>query len=210
MEDVWTAGSGALSYQIAGLTNGTRYDVQVRAVTATGDGPWSATAAGTPATWGAIRSFSPPSVAPAGEVVVMITASGYGKFGGVTETLLSGFSYVSSSLEDYSVTVNGREVRFLLGETDFTYTVAAPGAAGTYSFSGILRNSYRKDVPVGGALTMAVAAGDPLIVRYDANRNSMIEKSEIIEAINNYLFGEGDEAISRAEVIRLINLYLFG
>ena len=82
VDNAWTAGSGALSYQIAGLANGTQYDVQVRAVSAAGDGPWSAAAAGTPATWGAIRSFSPPSVAPAGEVVVMITASGYGRFGG--------------------------------------------------------------------------------------------------------------------------------
>ena len=158
----------------------------------------------------ATRSFSPPSVAPAGEVVVMISASGYGSFGAVTETLPSGFSYVSSSLEDDSVTVNGREVRFrLLGETDFTYTVAAPDAAGTYSFSGVLRNSDREEVPVGGALTIAVADGDPLIVRYDDNKNGTIEKSEVIAAINDYLFGEGDDAISKAEVIRLINLYLF-
>ena len=48
VEDVWTAGSGALSYQIAGLTDGTQYHVQVRAVTAAGDGPWSAAATGTP------------------------------------------------------------------------------------------------------------------------------------------------------------------
>ena len=74
VDNAWTAGSGALSYQIAGLTDGTRYDVQVRAVSAAGDGPWSATAPGTPATWGAIRSFSPPSVAPAGEVVVITFA----------------------------------------------------------------------------------------------------------------------------------------
>ena len=47
VDDAWTAGSGALSYQISGLTNGTQYDVQVRAVTADGDGPWSATATGT-------------------------------------------------------------------------------------------------------------------------------------------------------------------
>ena len=211
VEDVWTTGSGTLSYQIAGLANGTRYDVQVRAVTATGDGPWSATAAGTPAIWGAIRSFSPPSVAPAGEVVVMITASGYGEFGAVTETLPPGFSYVSSSLGDDSVTVNGREVRFsLFGQTAFTYTVTASSTEGTYSFSGVLRNSDREDVPVGGALTIAVAAGDPLIVRYDANGNGTIEKNEVIAAINDYLFGEGDEAISKAEVIELINLYLFG
>ena len=211
VDDAWATGSGALSHQVSGLTGGTQYDVQVRAVTAAGDGPWSAAATGTPATWGAIRSFSPPSAAPAGEVVVMITASGYGRFGAVTETLPPGFSYVTSSLEDDSVTVNGREVRFrLLGETDFTYTVAAPGTAGTYSFSGVLRNSEREDVPVGGALTIAVAAGDSLIVRYDANGNGMIEKSEVIAAINDYLFGEGDEAISKSEVIKLINLYLFG
>ena len=35
----------------------------------------------------------------------------------------------------------------------------------------------------------------------------MIEKSEVIAAINDYLFGEGDEAISKSEVIKLINLY---
>ena len=211
VDNAWTAGSGALSYQITGLTGGAQYDVQVRAVSAAGDGPWSATAPGTPATWGAIRSFSSPSVAPAGEVVVMITASGYGWFGAVTETLPPGFSYVSSSLEDSGVTDVGREVRFsLFGQTAFTYTVTAPSAEGTYSFSGVLRNSDREDVPVGGALTIAVAAGDPLIVRYDANGNGMIEKNEVIAAINNYLFGEGDEAISKSDVIKLINLYLFG
>ena len=211
VDDAWAAGSGALSHQISDLTGGTQYDVQVRAVTAAGDGPWSATAPGTPATWGAIRSFSPPSVAPAGEVVVMITASGYGRFGAVTETLPPGFSYVSSSLEDDSVTVNGREVSFsLFGQTAFTYTVTAHGTAGTYSFSGVLRNSDREDVPVGGALTIAVAAGDPLIARYDANNNGIIEKNEVIAAINDYLFGEGDAAISKSDVIKLINLYLFG
>ena len=47
VDDAWTAGSGALSYRISGLTNGTQYDVQVRAVTADGDGPWSATVTGT-------------------------------------------------------------------------------------------------------------------------------------------------------------------
>ena len=211
VDDAWAAGSGALSHQISGLTGGTRYDVQVRAVTAAGNGLWSAAATGTPATWGAIRSFSPPSAAPAGEVVVMITASGYGRFGAVTETLPPGFSYVSSSLEDSGVTDVGREVRFsLFGQTAFTYTVTAPGTAGTYSFSGVLRNSDREDVPVGGALTIAVAAGDPLIARYDANGNGTIEKNEVINAINDYLFGEGDEAISKSDVIKLINLYLFG
>ena len=45
---------------------------------------------------------------------------------------------------------------------------------------------------------------------YDDDGNGTMEKSEVIEAINDYLFGEGDEAISKSDVIRLINLYLFG
>ena len=56
----------------------------------------------------------------------------------------------------------------------------------------------------------AMTAVDPLVARYDANANGTIEKGEVIKAINDYLFGEGDEAISKAEVIELINRYLFG
>ena len=216
MENAWTTGSGGpLRYQITGLTGGIQYDVQVRSVTADGDGPWSATAIGAPTTWGANRSFSPSSAAPGGTVVVTIDASGYGAFGGITETLPAGFSYVSSSLDDSSVALiespQHQEVTFtLIGVTSFTYTVAAPSAEGSYPFSGVLRNSDVENVPVGGALTIEVATGDPVFDRYDANGNGTIEKSEVIAAINDYLFGEGDVAISKAEVIRLINLYLFG
>ena len=105
VEDVWAAGSGSLQYTLSGLTGGTQYDVQVRAVSAVGASAWSAAVTGT-------------------------TAS-----------------------------------------------------AGT--------------------------AGDPLVVRYDANGNGMIEKNEVIAAINDYLFG-GGEPITKADVIKLINLYLFG
>ena len=52
-DDVWTA--GPLRYVLAGLTNGTGYDVQVRAVADT-DGAWSATATGTPAEHGGTRA----------------------------------------------------------------------------------------------------------------------------------------------------------
>ena len=44
---IW-AGSGPLSYAISGLDEGTRHNVQVRAVNSAGEGPWSATATGTP------------------------------------------------------------------------------------------------------------------------------------------------------------------
>ena len=163
VDNAWTIGSGALSYQISGLTSGTRYDVQARAVTAADDGLWSATAAVTPATWGAIRSFSSPSVSPGGQVVVTITTNGVGAFGKVVETLPLGFSLVASSLPGGVVTDDDREVSFFLfGDTSLTYsltyTVTAPRAAGSYSFSGVLTNSDREEVPVGGALSMTVGS----------------------------------------------------
>ena len=45
---------------------------------------------------------------------------------------------------------------------------------------------------------------------YDADDSGAIDKSEVIQAINDYLFGAGDAAIDKADVIALINLYLFG
>ena len=99
LEDVWTTGSGSLQYTLTWLTDGTQYDVQVRAVNSGGDGAWSVT----------------------------------------------------------------------------------------------------------GTTASAVVS---LVNRYDAN--GTIEKSEVIAAINDYFFGEGDEAIGKAEVIEIINLYLFG
>ena len=49
MEEVWAAGGGSLQYGLTGLTGGTQYDVQMRAVSSGGAGPWSATAIGTTA-----------------------------------------------------------------------------------------------------------------------------------------------------------------
>ena len=219
-EDVWTTGSGSLEYVLTGLTDGTQYDVQVRAVNSAGDGPWSATATGTPqqgesgAT--ATRSFSSTSVMPNGEVTVTVTVAvaDYGTFGGLTENLPEEFAYkpMSSNLADAQVAVNGQTVRFTLTGVfqSVTYVVTASSTEGSYSFSGTLIDSDRQEIPVGGALTIAVTTEDPLFARYDANGNGTIEKSEVIKAINDYLFGAGDEAISKAEVIELINLYLFG
>ena len=93
---------------------------------------------------------------------VTITAGGFGLFGRVAEALPPGFRYVSSSLPHGAVTVEGREVSFILFgllETGFTYTVTASSEAGSYSLSGVLTNFDGEEVPVGGALIITV--GDP-------------------------------------------------
>ena len=50
---------------------------------------------------------------------------------------------------------------------------------------------------VGTGPPSNVAVTDGLVDRYDTNGNGMIEKNEVIAAINDYLFGEGDQAISK-------------
>ena len=208
--------STGTTYSHTGLTLGDTRHYRVSAINPAGTGPASnvarATTGPTPSqNVSATRSFAPASVSPGGEVVVTITTANYGAFGVVTETLPAGFTYVSSSLPDGQVTeVDARTVRFTLqGNTSFTYTVTASSVEDSYTFSGTLRDSYRNDHVVGGASTVTVFSGDPLVARYDANGNGAIDRSEVIQAINDYLFGEGDP-ITRAEVIQLINLYLFG
>ena len=58
------------------------------------------------------------------------------------------------------------------------------------------------------SVTAAVTSRDSLIAQYDTNNNGTIEKSEVIRAINDYLYGEA--SITKADVIWLINLYLYG
>ena len=64
------------------------------------------------------------------------------------------------------------------------------------------------------ALTITVTDADEapatLLERYDTDDSGSIEKSEVIQAINDHLFGEGANAPSKEDVIEVINLYLFG
>ena len=107
----------------------------------------------------ATRSFDQATVAPREEVVVTIDAANYGDTAAVTETLPDGFSYESSTygFVTHPVDGNSQMVRFnLLGATSFEYTVTASRAAGSYDFSGMLRDFERNDHAVGGTATVTV------------------------------------------------------
>ena len=105
----------------------------------------------------AVRSFSQPWAPPGGRLVVTITATNYGGFGQVEETLPQGFSYTGSSLSEGSVTVDGQTVSFvLLGDTSFTYTVDVPGDEGAYAFSGVLKDANREEMVIGGVSQVLV------------------------------------------------------
>ena len=81
VEDVWTIVDGALQYTPSGLTAGTHYDLQVRAVNGLGAGPWSSTAAGmpiplpTPTPTATPTSTPMPTATPTSTPMVMATAT---------------------------------------------------------------------------------------------------------------------------------------
>ena len=105
----------------------------------------------------AARSFSKPWAPPGGRLVVTITATNYGGFGQVEETLPEGFSYTGSSLSEGSVTVDGPTVSFvLLGDGSFTYTVEVPDVEDTYTLSGVLKDANREESVIGGASQVLV------------------------------------------------------
>ncbi len=108
----------------------------------------------------ATRAFSSTSLAAGADVTVTIAVANYGGFGRVSETLPSGFAYTSSSLDDSQVNAGGGQtVQFTLqGETSFTYIVTASSTAGSYSFSGELRDSDRNNHTVGGPSSVTVQA----------------------------------------------------
>ena len=107
-------------------------------------------AQGTPS---ATRSFDSSIVAPDGMVTVTITLVDAGALTTVTETLPTGFTYVSgsSSLPD-QVEPTGQSIDFVpLGETnEFTYQATASSAEGTYSFSGTVNVSPTEQPAIGG------------------------------------------------------------
>ena len=102
-------------------------------------------------THSATRTLGQGWAPPGGDLTVTITASNYGAFGQVAETLPEGFSFVRSSLEDAQEEAAGQTVRFnLFGDTRFTYVVTVPTTEGQYTFAGVIRNADREERTVAG------------------------------------------------------------
>ena len=141
--DYTTGGDDSVS-----VTGGTSGGGDTPAPTATPD------ASGPSAT----RSIPTTSVEAGASLTVSVNTSGYGQFGAVTETLPSGFTYVSSTLPDSQVNASSNPVRFtLFGESGFDYTVTASSQPGSYTFSGVLTDSDRATHDVGGDSSVSVA-----------------------------------------------------
>ena len=107
----------------------------------------------------ASRTLSATLVSPGGEIEINVTATDYGSFGAVVETLPDGFNYVegSNTPTGTRVAVDGQEVTFsLLDEESFTYRVIASRMEGSHSFSGTLEDDDRNSHVIEGAASVAV------------------------------------------------------
>ena len=145
----------------------------------------------------ATRSFAPETVVPGGDVVVTISASGYGQFGGVVETLPLGFIYKSSSRPDTAVRVDGQDVTFaLFGESSFTYTVTAPSVEDAHIFSGRVKNDQGDYNDVGGAssVTVAAAPSEDTPADHTATRSftpeTVVPGGDVVVTINASGYGQ--------------------
>ena len=86
-----------------------------------------------------------------------VSASGYGGFGLLQETLTERFTFVATGLDAATVKVEGQTVTFtLLGVELVTYTVAAPTTEGQYDFSGFLLDMQKQEAIVAGASSVRV------------------------------------------------------
>ena len=206
-DDAWTTGSGALQYVLTGLDGGAQYDVQVRAVSSAGYGPWSTTVTGTPETTGppptsgASRTFSSVSVDPADELTVTITAPG-SFTGQVVETLPPGFIYVASSLSDSAVAVEGQIVTFtLLGDASFTYTVTASSVEGVYSFDGVLTPFGGEELPIGGDSTVTVGSAPMVYLSLDDSLPLMVRIGSPLPVIATFTEAVSDFTVDDITVL---------
>ena len=90
--------------------------------------------------------------------------------------------------------------------TDNVYMVTVMANNGNGGAELAVTVNVTDDTSDNETTTPTPGAFDPW--SYDADDSGTIEKPEMINAINDYLFGTG--TIEKSEMIQVINLYIFG
>ncbi|MDE2688674.1 MAG: cadherin-like beta sandwich domain-containing protein [Chloroflexota bacterium] len=111
----------------------------------------------------AVRSISPSTVQPGGELQVTVEVANHGTTGSVIETIPNRFSYLGfDGLHEDADRQDGQTVSFIVvarnNVYEFTYRLRAPTTPGQYTFSGVFLDAGLDQRTVGGATRVTVAA----------------------------------------------------
>ena len=180
-DNAWTStAGGALSYAITGLTAGTSYDVQVRAVRGSTDGSWTGTTVGTPA---AAAAAAPAITSVRAEEQVLTVAWSAPASPPATVTAY-GVRHIRSDAADKTTDAN------------WTVVSAATDSASvrTYTITG-LTNDVGYDVQVRAVTGMGDGVWSATATGLPADFPSALEQAPLIPLntpIHGHLTGAGD------------------
>ena len=192
--------SGPLTYTITGLAGGAEYDVQVRAVNASGDGLWSET------------MIAAPIAADASLVFVEGTAATRSIAENSAEGTDVGMPITASDANDNELTytLGGADAALFTFDEETGQIKVGAGAAPDYEtepYAFTVEVTATGSSGASATITVTIAVIDvnlgPVGSRYDANRDRKIDRDEVIDAIDDYF----DGLITREEVFDIIELY---
>ena len=126
------------------------------------------------------------------DIDVTIAVANYGFGGQINDTIPEGFEYVSSTSTGASFDSATRTISFtLVDEATFGYTVTAPDAARSYTFSGTLRDSDLALHDIGGdsVVTVEGAAGASATRAFGSTSVMPEDNVEVTITVANYGFG---------------------
>ena len=144
-----------------------------------------------------VRSLSDETVEPGGRVTVTITASQYGDYAELMETLPEGFSFVSSDqpANVLVITESGRQVRIiLLGPSrTVSYTMSASHVAGRHTISGLFRDEAKLESTVVGDDTVEVLGDAGTQTEPSRDVADDVANGEGDDVADDVADGEGDD-----------------
>ena len=202
VEEVWTAGAGDLEYAVTGLTGGTGYDVQLRAINEWGAGAWSAAASATPQN--ALPMFNEGATTTRS---VAENTPGGGNVGdpvAATDDDALAYTLAGPDAALFEVAADSGQIRVGATTTldfedpdnpDHEYQVTVTATDPSGASASVTVTIAVTDLSLG-------EAGDT----YDIDHNEMIDRSEALAAVKDYF----DDLITKDEVIEVVLLYFDG
>ena len=198
VDDAWTG--GPLTYTVTGLSGNVEYDIQVRAVSASGDGLWSETRSARTIASADVPVFADGPTATRSIADSSVVGADVGTPVSADDAAGSELAYTLGGADASLFTIDAKTGQIKLGagtaldyESEpytFTVEVTATGPSGA-----------------AAAITVTIAVIDARLgalgSRYDANRDRKIERDEVVAAIVDYFA----DVISREDVVRIITLY---